>query len=335
MSKSSQLHRSLSPDQLAFYNEKTISSTKKVKDWIGFFSKISALDKIGDSKVKSFGTLGAVSFVVAFISIFVVVASEEVLILAFTVLCIIAGIIFLSKRKELKNKDVNNYLRMFFLPVLEVLKIKAGENAKLAANLDFRNPRKSMEPVKSTVGVRKQSLFTPVYIISKVKLSDDSLLEFVVKDDIKDLKWTKRSASGKTKYKSKTKFVHHCFVKLTLSKEAYTWDGEQSPDVAVEETETHFVAKSKIKIKKIGDHVLQVKAFFETIQVIYEQFEPKNPTGNATTRQSETNDADDDLMLVPYVWYGSHFDRYDYDSFDYSEAHDMEHSEEGASVFDS
>ncbi|MEM7109857.1 MAG: hypothetical protein AAF519_16650 [Bacteroidota bacterium] len=335
MGKASRIYDSLSPQQKQFYKEKTLSTTMKVKQWIAFLSKISTLDKIGDGKILKLLGFGVTAIVLAVISVIIALTSEIYEILIGSGILLIAGILMLIKRSAAKKKDINNYLRQFFMPVLNVLKDKAGEDAKLAASLDFRNPRKVLEPVKSTIGTRKQKMYSPTYIMSRLTLKDGTLLEFVVKDDIKDLNWTKRTARGKTKYKKKTKFVHHCFIKMTLAKEEYTWNGTQGDGIEVVDHNGHYQVKTKIKIKKVGDHVLHVKSFFDTMQAIYALFGPLNPNTSASTVRDDSQEFHDDYMFVPYVWYGGYFDQYDYDSFEYSDTGEIMMEDEAANVFDS
>ncbi|MEM7549500.1 MAG: hypothetical protein AAF363_07495 [Bacteroidota bacterium] len=336
MGKAAKLYQSLSQQQKQFYKEKTLSTTMKVKQWIAFLSKISTLDKLGDGKIKKLMGFGVAAIVITVVSFFVALISETYEVLIGSAVFLIAGIILFAKRKDAKEQDINNYLRQFFMPVLNVLKDKAGENAKLGASLDFRDPRKVLDPVKSVIGTRKQSMYSPTYIMTRLSLKDGTLLEFVVKDDIKDLNWKKRSASGKTKYKNKTKFVHQCFIKMTLAKTEYTWNGTQTEGIEVVDHNGHYQVKSKIKIKKIGDHVLHVKAFFEAIQSIYALFQPLNPSSGASTVRNDTEEEyQDDYMFIPYVWYGGYFDDYDYDSFDYSDTGEIVMEDEAANVFDS
>ncbi|MGD1957847.1 MAG: DUF308 domain-containing protein [Fulvivirga sp.] len=335
MSKASKIYNSLSHQQKQFFKEKTLSATMKVKQWIAFLSKISTLDKMGDGKIKRLLGFGIAAIVIAVISAIVALVSEVIEILIGSGILLIGGILMLVQRSAAKKKDINNYLRQFFMPVLNVLKDKAGEDAKLAASLDFRNPRKVLDPVRSTIGTRKQKMYSPTYIMSRVTLKDGTLLEFVVKDDIKDLNWTKRSASGKTKYKRKTKFVHHCFIKMTLAKAEYTWNGTQDDGIEVVDHNGHYQVKARIKIKKVGDHVLHVKSFFDTMQAIYALFGPLNPSTPASTRRDDSEEFHDDYMFVPYVWYGGYFDEYDYDSFEYSDTGEIMMEDEAANVFDS
>ena len=342
MGKVAKIRDAFSPEQKDFYKKKTLSTTMKVKTWIGFLSTIAQLDEMNDGKVKKLVRWSRACFIVGFLLIFVSLWSQVFELLMATVLLVVAGIAMLVWASQLKKQDVSNYLRAFFMPVLLLLREKAGEQAKLSAQVDFRNPRAAMKPAKSIVMGRNQKLYNPVYIVSKVKLQDEALLEFVVQDEIKDLSWKKQSASGKTKFKHKTKWVHLCTIRITLLKAGYTWDGTSVSGVEVVETETAYLAKTKIKIKKMGDHVLHVRDFIDAIQLIYEQFQPISPKQesnqkptNTTTSKDRDHDEEDIGMIAPYVWYGSYFDRYDHDSFDYVELEEGTYSEGGDSVFDS
>ncbi|MEO1049338.1 MAG: hypothetical protein AAFX87_01840 [Bacteroidota bacterium] len=340
MSKSSKIYNALSEQQKQFIKEKTISATFKVGKWLAFLNKASAYDALGDKEIKTWGTRALWSFIVAFISLFLIgVTLGFSLIL--TALLIAFGIFSLVRRKQLKNKDISNYLRMFLIPVLHVMKEKAGEDTKMAASLDFRNPRKALAPEKSKVGVRKLKLYQPKYIIAKVELKDSALLEVVIADDVKDFSWTKTNARGKTKFKNKTKYVHYCFIKMTLPKSEYKWLGEPSERVTVIDHNGDYIAKMKGKLKTIGkDNIQNVKVFFDNMQEIYSQFEPLNPAADAPVRRPGDHDEGDDfddtiLLATPYIWYGSTFDSYDYDSFDQTDSGDFVMDDDSATVFDS
>ena len=90
-----------------------------------------------------------------------------------------------------------------------------------------------------------------------------------------------------------------------------------------------------MKIKKTGNHILHVKAFFDTMQSIYALFQPLNPTVQASTVRDESVEYQDHFMTTPYIWYGGYFDQYDYDSFDYSDTGEIMTEDETANVFDS
>ncbi|MBL3657257.1 hypothetical protein [Fulvivirga sediminis] len=342
-------YKNLSPAQQAFVNEKKVSATMKIDKWLSLLTKISKFDKRNDQRINRLFTLSIIFYVVTFLSIFSLAffgGSAAYLIFGF------AGIAtaLLIYKNKLQQNDVNDYLRLFFIPVLNVLKSKAGGEAKLSANLDFRNPRKALKPVIGKVRGRDMKMYSPKYAIAKLVMQDGATLEFVIADDIKDFSWRKRSASGKTKYKSKTKFVHYCFIKLTLPKSEYRLKHSPLAGITITEHNGDYLAKSKIKIKKVGQgHVLNVKEFLETMQAIYGQFEPLHPVSEPEPNQESSksratagnvngqDDYDDSfaMMAVPYLWYHSSFDDYDYDSFEYTDSGDYAMDDDAVTAFDS
>lgn len=341
MSKASKIYQSLTPEQRQFATDKTISTTLKIGKWLGFLSKVGAYDAAIDSVVKNLLKISIACFVIAFLSIFAAAFSEVIEIFLVTPILVVVGIFLLLKRKKLKEKDINNYMRLFFIPILQVLSKKTGDDTRLASTIDFRNPRKVLKAEESKVGERNLKLYKPKYIVSRVELRDNSKLEFVVADDIMDFTWKKRNARGKTKYKSKTKYVHHCFIKMTLPKSEYKWTNQPAEGVEISEHNGDYLAKVKIKVKTTGtDNVLNTKHFFDGVQAIYDQLKPLNPSADVPERrgpdvEDDDIEMDESSLLVPYIWYGSSFDRYDYDNFDHADSGDFVTDDDSATVFDS
>ncbi len=339
MSGAKSIYDAFSTQQKQFVTEKTISTTLKISKWLRFFANTIRYDELIEASVKRWLTIAIISFIACFLSFFLIAVFGFFTLIG-TALLLMLGIVSLTKRKKSKDKDLSNYLRLFFMPVLHVLQKKAGEDARLAASLDFRIPRSAITPAESKVLHKNLKLYQPKYIIAKVTLKDKTVLEFVVADDLKDFNWTKTSSSGKTKFKSKSKVVHHCFIKMTLDKEMYKLKANPSENISIVDHNGSFIAKVKIKIKVIGrKKVLGVNHFFEGLQLVYDQFVPLNPVAEAPPRDEDNNermDIDDDVALdTPYIWYGAAFDQYDYDSFDHDDEGDFVMDDGAATVFDS
>ena len=346
MSSLSSIYNSFSEQQKQFVDEKTISATLRIEKWLGFLAKTVKYDHKIDKEVSLMGTLTWVGVIGIIISIIAAFVAENPFIalgvLAFILLIIISQV----RKSKLHSKDLDNYLRLFFIPVLSILSEKAGKDAKLSASLDFRIPRKSLTPTESKVRGRNLKLYEPKYIATRVLLKDGVSLEFAVKDDIKDYSWTKRSASGKMKYKSKTKFTHQCFLKMTLPKSEYELSRTPPANIIIEEMGESYVAKSKIKVKVIGtSKVLNPKKLFEGIQQIYDCFlsfrmgeEQPKKAERSDEEEYETEDYyenDDNMMLGAMMWHGDLFDRYDYDNFDYANSNEFMVDDDSVTVFDS
>ncbi len=338
MSDAKTIYASFTTQQKQFVSEKTISTTLKVNKWLRFFTNTAHYDEMIEKSTKRWTTIAVISFIACFLSFFFI-ALFGFMTLAGTVFFLALGIISLLRRKKNKEKDLSNYLRKLFIPILHVLQKKAGDHTRLAASLDFRIPRKAIKPEESKVLHKNLKLYQPKYIISKVTLKDKTILEFVVADDIKDFTWTKRSSSGKTKFKSKSKVVHHCFIKMTIDKEEYNLKNNPSEQVVISDHNGSFIAKVKVKIKVIGKNkILHPSHFFNGMQLIYDQFIPLNPKAGAPPKSDddETMDIDQEVAMgTPYIWYGAAFDQYDYDSFDHDEEGEFIMDDGAATVFDS
>ena len=329
--KANKFYDELDRHQRQFVADKQINANYSIARWIKFLSRAAAYDTYGD---KATATLKKRS------ALFIVLMIAGVVISFFTLyalpLPLIALALFLHNRsilKKFKHRDLNNSLRIFFLPVLQALKDMAGEEAKLAASLDFSDPR-SKQAENSRVFNRNVYTFESTYIMSKVRLKDHAILEFIVGDQIKDINWTKTSASGKTKHKNKSKVTHSCLIKLTVSKSTYKKElPDHTEDVVIDRKGDLYILKTKIKVKRTGkDHNLTPDQFFIGVRKIYAVL-----AGEAPTQQDidEAHFHDDDGYIPYMIFADDYFDDYDYDSFDYQDSGYFGDEEDGTSIFDS
>lgn len=332
--KANEFYDQLDHYQKKFIQDKTINATYSIRKWLAFLSKAVAYDTYADKALKT------LAFRNAWLIIFMVLSTIATFFILFIFPApIILGVLLyfnVKTQKKFKGRDMNNYLRTFYFPVLDVLKDKAGEDAKLAASLNFNDPRK--EPAeKSTQFGRNVYAYEATYILTKVILKDQSTLEFIIGDLLKDLNWTKTSASGKTKYKSKSKVAHLCIIKLSVSKFRYSVMSNELPEnITLEDKGDILVLKNKIKVKKEGkNRVLSPKALFDGLQFLYALL--LDSGGNPVHGQSnQVADSEfDEAALFATVWAGEYFDDYDYDSFDYEDSSYHFSDNDSESIFDS
>ncbi|MDH5602932.1 MAG: hypothetical protein OEY51_03310 [Cyclobacteriaceae bacterium] len=314
VSKALKVYSEASPEQKKFMDEKKISATYSIKNWQAFLNKAVALDTIGDKASRALRTRMVWFYVLAGVSFIVGLFYYPLFIgtLIFLILGIFTGV----KKKKFTKFDLNNYLREFFFPILEVLKVKAGEGAKLSAQLDFSNPLKDQKPKKYKSRNRDISEFNQKFIIAKIPLKDGVELEFVVADVIVEQRYWKKSASGKNKLKNKSKTVHQYLIKATAPKASFPSLRRKIPDhVFLEETEDAYVLKfkGKQKVQKKND-ILSVSVFLEAMQDIYYILEGKERE-KIKPRGEDEAAADIDTMEM-YMWSGIYFSHYDYDTFD-------------------
>jgi hypothetical protein len=325
--KAKKFFDSLNPQQKQFVADKTISTSLSIKNWIGFLSKASLYDRHADDATNSHNGTITASIILAIVSIFFIPVDQPWF-YGVPVFLVLIAYYFYSRKKNFQKHDINNYFRLFFMPFLEMLRVKAGEEAKLSASLDFRDPKKSIPPVKSMVGSRNVQTYQAKYIIAKVSLLDGSYLEFVITDDIKVFNY--RSASGKSKTKTKT--VHHYFIRLSVPKNVYKLKSQSLPaSVTVEEMANDYTFKLKGKQKDSNYVLLKLSVFVMGLQSLYNLVEeinaapaiPDQRTPVDSKKVVQKKDSDyatsdsyaSDSSAVPFVlWSDSMFTRSDYDS---------------------
>lgn len=325
--KAKKFFDSLNPQQKQFVADKTISTSLSIKNWIDFLSRASLYDRYADDATNSKNGIITASIILAIASFFFI-PIDQPWFYAVPAFLVCVAYYFYSRKKNFQKHDINNYFRLFFMPFLEMLRVKAGEEAKLSASLDFRNPKKSLPPVKSMVGNRTVQTYQAKYIIAKVSLLDGSYLEFVIADDIKIFSY--RSASGKSKTKTKT--VHHYFIRLTLSKNVYKLKSQSLPGgVTLEETANDYTFKFKGKQKDSDYVLLKLTVFVMGLQSLYNLVEEihaapaitDQPTPVDSKKAVQKKESDyatsdsytSDSSAIPFVlWSDSMFNRSDYDS---------------------
>jgi len=321
--KAKKFFDSLNPQQRQFVESKTISTSLSVKNWIGFLSKASSYDHYADAAITNhIGTIVAL-VILTLLAAFLTPIVEYPVLVSIPVVLGLITFYFIQKRNQFKRRDINNYLRLFFMPFLEMLRVKAGEEAKLSASLDFRNPLKAASPATSKVRGRDLEIYQPKYILAKVSLLDGSYLEFAVADDIK--KYSYRNANGR--FKSKTKTVHQYFIKLSLPKNRYKLKTQTFPDkVSLEEVQDEYIFKLKGKQKANNYVLLKLELFVASLQSLFDMVEDISlPTGSlqsGTTQSQEKQLTDSGLTdtgslasNIPFlIWTNSYFNRRDYDS---------------------
>ena len=340
MASAKNFYRSLTTQEKRFIDDKTMSTTLSVKNWRLFLQRASAYDAYVEKQLSS--STGWIVLLV-FVTIGGTIAYSVLLIDLLLLIPLIAGMLcvwLISKRMTLKSRNINNYLREFFLPFLDAMVALAGEDTKLSAALDFRDPMKSIKPNERKVQGRDLKAYEAKYIAAKVMLKDGSYLETVVADEIRKISY--RNPRGKLK--SKTKTVHHYFQRLTLPKTTYALRGlKLLSNMEMTETDESFVFKLKGKGKAMNYHILTLQEYMSGIKHIYNLVintqqppptEPKqdgtSPTspyssllqappdaikkGQSTNKTDAGGDALSDSSVMPYFWADTYFDRHDFDS---------------------
>lgn len=320
--KANQFYQELTPQQKHFVDNKTINTTLSIKHWIAFLAKASAFDEYCD-KARQTLTVRITLLVLAVIgTIILSIALEVYYLLALPAVLSILLFNAVQTRRHFVSRDINNYLRLFFMPFLETMRQKAGEDAKLSASLDFRDPFTALTPEKYDYRysgrTRNVKQYEPKMIIAGVTLSDGSYLETVLVDEIRSISYT--NANGKSK--SKTKTQHKLFIRLSASKKVYRRKSVPLPEnIEMNEDADQFVFKLKDKHKEATYGVLSPALYFGALGSLYHLIEPARggsaesiSTQQAAPGMETTSDITGSQLMEALVWDDVIFSNYEYDS---------------------
>jgi hypothetical protein len=323
--KANKFYQELTPQQKHFVDNKTINTTLSIKHWITFLAKTSAYDEYGDKVRSTLKVYMGLSIAGIIISAIAAVNIPNYYIFLATGVSIAILVWVINTKSHFASRDINNYLRLFFMPYLEVMKQKAGEDAKLSASLDFRDPFKAIRPTSHRVLVngrhRNIEVFEPKIIIAGVTLSDNSYLETVLVDEIKDIRYS--SASGKSKRKSKTS--HQIFIRLSVDKNRYNRATQTLPtNVEFSEDAGKYIFKLKQKEKEASYDILKPIVFFSALSSLYNYVTPIGGAPQAPTAGSPTPPvqplglnqpvSSTGRMYETLMWNDLIFDRYDHEN---------------------
>ncbi|MGD1846522.1 MAG: hypothetical protein ACFB10_14135 [Salibacteraceae bacterium] len=347
ITKALNYHKQLNKSQKDFLATKRLSSTQSIRRWLGFMAQINKHDSLVDEAIAQCITLFWVIGVLTVVGVLLIYLTEEALWAILSLVSLLALIPVYSAKNQLQSKDLNSYLQLFFFPLLEMLMVKAGQQAKLSATVDFRIPQADIEPKTGKVRGRLLRLRRITYLTAQVKLQDGAVLTIGVAAAVKNFTWTKRSYSGKIKHKSKLKTTTQLVLKIKFPKTKYKLIKKGNFYIDAKSDSEYYIVKSKAKAKSVNesDFELPINVPFQAMEKIYQLFEDLKPEDNPKAtpatdhpqnarRTNEVEDEFDDFLL-PTVWMGSYFDNYDHSSFDYEATgwHVDESDEVG--VFDS
>lgn len=331
MRKAREIYQSLTPEQKNFVDNKVINTTLSVKHWRAFLVKAAEYDKENDearSTQRWQLGWGIASFVVLIILGLGFGLVPALWFLLIPVFLIVTASIKLARLRKLNMSD---YLRNFFLPLLEVLQQKAGADAKLTAALDFRDPFVSMKPqVYQETVPRKQEvkLYEPKMIVAGVELLDKSYMELVLLDEIKKISY--RNPRGKYKYKTKT--LHRLFIRLTVPKANYQRSAQQLPShVEMEEQGDAMIFKLKHKAKEQTLDVMRPTEFTTQMGLLYGLM---IPVAGGLAANAMANQLAGTNLTDPLLWSDTYFTQYDRDGMRRTR-HTSSSSDTSPNAFDS
>jgi len=345
--KARKFYRELTHQQKHFVDNKTINTTMSVKHWIAFLKKASDYDEYADkarTRLTQYIVLLCMGLIASGIVAFNLYDADNIYnnyAIVVSALIVVLIIRAAQIRSDFSRRDINNYLRLFFMPFLDVINSKAGEEARLSASLDLRDPFKGIKPERADYErggrKRKVQLYEHKVIVAGVTLSDNSHLETALVDEIRKISY--RNANGKSKSKSKT--LHRVFIRLSANKQVYKLRKTAVPgNVEFTEDENHFIFKLKEKHKEQVYSILNLATFFSWLGKLYAMVEPVSAQDGTAAQIQSIEGLPTEPGVVgqklaqAVIWDDLIFDRYDYDSVT-RQGSGFKRTGESKNVFDS
>jgi hypothetical protein len=241
----------LSPAAQQAVDAKHVAGRRKVKDWIGLIKELAEFDAVSDQlqkRASNFMILGIVVLIAGAIG-FAVAASHGGGFLS--VLCALLGVAGIAlavyhglRWSRFKKVDLANDFRACVPPLLDVLAEDMEDKAKVKMELDMAGIGKSKQVKKGKIDpgrFRKviETIYQDPWCSLTAPLVDGSQAVLNIENQFiaHERHWTKRSRSGKIKFKSKTKWkkLVHVSAAIVPNAENFEWDDAAVDARAAEE----------------------------------------------------------------------------------------------------
>lgn len=259
--------QSLNEEQQRFINEKKFSATLTAEKWMKFYKKLILLDEQVNTTLEEISKKEKWHFAATMIS--------------FGLGCIIvlpwlAAIVFLFYwlhyrrwKKRLQKIDVDDRLKSFVAPVTALMQQEMSPDTKipLSLNMSVSNCAKEYEVDKQIVKDRGYPKLT-VYFYKKPVLDgtfaliDDVVVDVSMYNYVRAKDITKKSRSGKIKYKSKYQYKTMVSIVMKFPKSSYNLAVNSKPVQPIY-FKKYGTSKAIIKYSDSADyHKFKLRACF-------------------------------------------------------------------------
>lgn len=271
------LYKALSPEGKKIADSGSVSMTLPYRQWLQVLKKLEALDKLSESKKKTFRNYGIVTLIFAGVSLFLLMAS--VLFLGLTVIIVAAGVYFLTASSRFGKYDLDNRLRSFLFPSLAILKGDIPKDAPVKIDLNFlKITEKRFELKKENLAPAGRRLkgtdyfYKKEWLVMETTLADGTLINLKMTDILRLRKVVMRSISGKIKHKKKIKVKRNYQVAARFRKDTYAGVPSETPP---RESGKYLICKVRRRVILSDDKAVPGINFFLTgISKAYGQVKP-------------------------------------------------------------
>ena len=275
-------YSSLNTEQLEILENKTISGKFKPKVLVKLLRELVAYDRANDitrdKSNRATGWTGFLAFFGVIVAAIVALGAKNLVIGgAIALAAVFSGLMcaFYSRKLAAStDTDLANEMRRVLFPFALTMQEEAKLGTKISIELDANDPTNEdyfvTETPKSGRYGRTTRTYRQQWLNAGVTLVDDTRLFIECEKTVYDIKIVKRSASGKTKHKSKTKSRDDVVIKALIPKSQYKLVvRDAAPDISVEERQDVFAVTGKYKFKTASVRTLQVQTVFDLVHRMY------------------------------------------------------------------
>lgn len=280
---------SLTPKQQAFIDEKTLEGTFHPSKLLKLLIKVARYDKVNDDLRNEYKKRAFTGFVIAFLGIFLSFFVTSLLhpYVMYTYFAAIAfaltlAIVFTVKNRKLNKTNLHNNVRDFVFPLTAVLQEEVRPDCRFKISLLGDQPRAEEYlvktiPRKGRLG-REYEIYHHPWLKGSLPLHDGIHLSFSFMKQLTVINVRKRSASGKTKHKTKLKTKEVALIKIQAPKTVYRIDSASDAvkrhPIRVNETADAILVKTKMVRKAATLPESDLHSFLHAIQTLYSTIKP-------------------------------------------------------------
>ncbi len=225
-------------------------------------------------------------FVLAFVFFIITMATQFIPMVAVLVLLIAGGITTAVFYKRFKGEDIDDDLRLFVKPLLEVLAEDIREDSTIEVDCMVR-PLNSKEFNKGKGEKYSKGVYPACYdytydrdfLTMKIRMRDDNRLVLSIKDHMVMTERSKTNPRGKTKTKSSYKRKTSCDVDIRVNGNAFKCASQHPKGVTVTKTDKgEIISWSTVMKEKTrsewNDHIMETDKAVTAIAGLYACLKP-------------------------------------------------------------
>jgi hypothetical protein len=291
MNKAFKALKALNPEQEAILRQKTLSGSYTPRAALALLRPVAEFDRLSDTARTSVGCWAAALGVVAFIS-FVITMNGFRWAIPVVIAALGGMIYFIVAFVRLKNLDVSNNLRQIAMPFFAVLNEDMDKSEKLRFRLELSEPtaktKKTGESAPYKLGAYHKVVDTTYkddWFDGSARLTDGSLIDWSVSEEIRASARTKKTARGK--YKTKTKYYKSCLlsVEVALPNKEYavrSFASDEGEKIRLKEGEKRTTVRLSRKLKLKTNDPFDARELIGLIAEAYKRVKPAVQAGSAS-----------------------------------------------------